>query len=97
MVKISNETGLVQQDVADVIQRTLDYIVDSLAAGANVEFRNFGIFGVKLTKSRLGRNPKVPNIKVEIPPRAVVKFKSGKIMRQKVTKLSPVLKRGRTP
>jgi nucleoid DNA-binding protein len=93
VVKISNETGLVQHSVLDVIQKTLDHIVDSLAQGDNVELRNFGIFEVRLTKPRVGRNPNVPGSEFVIPPRAVVKFKSGKIMRQKVIKLSNAMKR----
>jgi len=93
VVKISNETGLVQHQVFDVVQRTLDHITDSLAQGDTVELRNFGILEVKLTKPRVGRNPNQPGSSFVIPARATVKFKSGKIMRQKVAKLSAVLKR----
>ncbi|MEO8206804.1 MAG: HU family DNA-binding protein, partial [Chthoniobacterales bacterium] len=63
---------------------TLDYITDALASGQNVELRNFGVFEVRLTKSRLGRNPNKPENDVVIPARATVKFKSGKVMRQRV-------------
>ncbi|MBN8709809.1 MAG: integration host factor subunit beta [Verrucomicrobia bacterium 61-8] len=84
VIRISKETGLVQQDVFDVIQKTLDYITDALANGQDVELRNFGVFEVRLTKSRVGRNPHKPEHDVTIPARATVKFKSGKIMRQRV-------------
>ena len=84
VVRISNETGLVQQEVFDVVQKTLDYITDALAEGQNVELRNFGVFEVRLTKSRVGRNPNKPEKDVVIPARATVKFKAGKIMRQRV-------------
>lgn len=84
VVRISNETGLVQQSVFDVIQKTLDYITDALAEGRNVELRNFGVFEVRLTKSRVGRNPNKPETDVVIPARATVKFKAGKVMRQRV-------------
>jgi len=93
VVKISNETGLVQHQVFEVVQRTLDHITDALAQGDTVELRNFGILEVKLTKPRVGRNPNQPGSSFVIPARATVKFKSGKIMRQKVSKLSAVLKR----
>src|SRR5260221_13706197 len=93
VVKISNETGLVQHQVFDVVQRTLDHITDSLAQGDTVELRNFGILEVKLTKPRVGRNPNQPGSSFVIPARATVKFKSGKIMRQKVSKLSAIMKR----
>lgn len=95
VVSISNETGMVQHQVFDVIQKTLDSITTSLAAGDSVELRNFGVFEVRLTKARVGRNPNVPGSSFVIPPRATVKFKSGKVMRQKVSKLSAVLKRGK--
>jgi nucleoid DNA-binding protein len=93
VVKISNETGLVQHQVFEVVQRTLDHITDALAQGDTVELRNFGILEVKLTKPRVGRNPNQPGSSFVIPARATVKFKSGKIMRQKVSKLSAVPKR----
>ncbi len=86
VVRISNETGMVQQDVFAVMQKTLDYIVESLARGETVEFRNFGVFEVRTRKQRVGRNPSKPDQVVTIPERRVVKFKPGKIMRQLVTK-----------
>lgn len=84
VIAISNETGLIQSDVFNVIQRTLDHITDALAKGENVELRNFGVFEVRLTRSRVGRNPNQPDVDVPIPSRATVKFKAGKIMRQRV-------------
>ena len=92
VVKISNDTGLVQHQVFEVVQRTLDVITDSLARGEDVELRNFGIFEVRLTKERVGRNPNQPGSSFKIPPRATVKFKAGKVMRQKVSKLSSAFK-----
>lgn len=84
VVAISNETGLIQSDVFAVIQKTLDHITEALAKGQNVELRNFGVFEVRLTRPRVGRNPNRPEVDVTIPARATVKFKSGKIMRQRV-------------
>jgi nucleoid DNA-binding protein len=86
VVRISKETGLVQQDVFTVIQKTLDYIVESLAKGQTVEFRNFGVFEVRIRKQRIGRNPNKPANVVTIPSRKVVKFKMGRIMKARVMK-----------
>jgi len=85
-MRISKETGLVQQDVFAVIQKTLDYITESLAKGENVEFRNFGVFEIRIRKSRIGRNPNKPSHVVTIPSRKVVKFKMGRIMKSLVMK-----------
>jgi len=95
VTRISDETGLVQQQVLDVVQKTLDYIAEALAKGDKVELRNFGVFEVKVRKARIGRNPNAPETDVPIPERSVVKFKPGKEMRAEVLKLGP--KAGQTP
>ncbi len=89
VVRISEETGLVQQTVLEVVQKTLDYIAEALAKGKKVELRNFGVFEVKIRRARVGRNPNAPAADVRIPPRAVVKFKPGKEMRDSVLQLTP--------
>jgi len=89
VIRISEETGLVQQKVLDVVQKTLDYISEALANNDKVELRNFGVFEVKTRKARVGRNPNKPETDVPIPARSVVKFKAGKEMRLDVIKLPP--------
>src|SRR5437867_9593146 len=88
-IRISTETQDPQQQVLDVVQKTLDYIAEALAKGDNVELRNFGVFEVKVRKARIGRNPNAPATDVPIPQRTVVKFKPGKEMRNEVLRLSP--------
>jgi nucleoid DNA-binding protein len=89
VVRISEETKERQQVVLDIVQKTLDYIAEALAKGSKVELRNFGVFEVKVRKARIGRNPNSPATDVPIPPRAIVKFKPGKEMRDAVLKLTP--------
>ena len=91
VVRISNETGLTQQQVFDVVQKTLDAVTLELAQGNTVVMRNFGTFEVRQTKAKVGRNPKDPSKDVPIPPRAVVKFKPGKEMKEKVARILPVI------
>jgi len=85
VMRIADETGLIQQDVYAVIQKSLDYIVEALENDDTVEFRNFGVFEVRERKKRIGRNPNKPENVVTIPARKVVKFKPGKIMRERIT------------
>jgi nucleoid DNA-binding protein len=87
VVRISNDTGIIQHEVMVVVQKTLDYIAEAVARGDKVELRNFGVFEVKTRKARIGRNPNAPSTDVPIPARAVVKFKPGKLMRTEVLKL----------
>lgn len=84
VVRISKETGLVQEDVYTVIQKALDYITEGLAKGEHIEFRDFGVFEVSMRKPRIGRNPNRPEQVVQIPERRVVKFKAGKRMKAMV-------------
>jgi nucleoid DNA-binding protein len=95
VIKVSNETGLTQQQVFDVLQRTLDSITASLATGDTVVMRNFGAFQVREMKAKVGRNPKDPGKDVPIPPRAVVKFKPGKEMKEQVAQILPALREKR--
>ena len=85
IMKISGDTGLKQVEVKEVVQRTLDMIVDSLSRGKKVELRNFGIFKVKTRKGRIGRNPRTGD-SVSIPDKKVVSFKSGMKMKLDVEK-----------
>jgi nucleoid DNA-binding protein len=87
-IRIANQTSLQQNEVMKVIQLSLDTIVSELAAGRNIEFRNFGVFEIVIRQPRIGRNPNAPKNTVKIPERVVVKFKPGKVMEAKVGKLS---------
>ena len=87
VVKISADTGLIQTEVASIVQKTLDYIADELAAGRDIELRNFGVFEIRVRKGRKGRNPKVPQITVPIPERKVVKVRAGKELKDRVASL----------
>ena len=91
VVQISNEVGMTQQEVFGVLQKSLDLITKELAEGNTVVMRNFGTFEVRMTKAKIGRNPKDPAKDVPIPPRAIVKFKPGKEMKDKVARILPLI------
>jgi nucleoid DNA-binding protein len=81
-----------QQDVQLIVQSLIEEITDSLAQGNNVVLRNFGAFDVREMKAKVGRNPKDPSKNVPIPARAVVKFKPGKEMKEKVATTLQVIR-----
>lgn len=97
VLEIYNKTGFPQKQVVDTVQMTLDIIQKALADGRNVELRNFGVLEVQVRKSRIGRNPNKPEAEVVIPQRAVVKFKSGKILKQQLKKIDLVKLQGQPP
>ena len=90
VIRISTETDIPQQQVLDVVQRTLDYISESVAKGDNVELRNFGVFEVKRRKPRKARNPRTGDA-VDVEAKNVVTFQPGKIMEEKVREAKKVV------
>ncbi len=74
---------LTQTQIKLVIQATLDYIIDSLLKGQNIELRNFGVFKVRNRKGRMARNPRTGQ-KVQVSDRKVVVFKPGLVMKRKI-------------
>jgi nucleoid DNA-binding protein len=83
VLKITDATGIKQVDVKKIVQKTFDVIIDSLIQGDKVELRNFGVFKIKERRARFGRNPRTGQ-SVPVPPRKVVVFKSGLVMKKKV-------------
>ncbi len=80
-MKISQETGIKQVVVKEIVQRTFDSILEVLKEGKRIELRNFGVFQVKRRKPRIGRNPKTGEA-VSVPERRVVTFKPGLEMKK---------------
>jgi integration host factor subunit beta len=86
--KISEEIELTQLKTKDIVQRTLDAIVQTLVTEGRIELRNFGVFEVKRRAARKARNPRTGD-KVFVPPKNVVTFKPGKEMEELVRKMDP--------
>lgn len=81
--RISDKLQCRRVQVKRVIQTFLDEIVDELGNGNRLEFRDFGVFESKIRASRQAQNPKTM-AKVKVPERRAVKFKVGRVMRQRL-------------
>ena len=66
-----------------VIQAFLDEIIDELAKGNRLEFREFGVFETKTRAAREAQNPKTLE-KVHVSAKRAVKFKMGHLMKMKL-------------
>jgi integration host factor subunit beta len=86
--KISEDINLTQLKTKDIVQRTLDAIIQTLVAEGRIELRNFGVFEVKQRAPRKARNPRTGE-KVYVPSKNVVTFKPGKEMEELVRKIDP--------
>lgn len=69
--------------VRRVVQKFLDLIIDELAQGNRLEFRDFGVFEAKLRAARVAQNPKTLE-RVHVPQKRSVKFKVGRRMKEKL-------------
>jgi len=80
--RIAEKTGQTKVITKEIIQMFLDQIIAELAVGNRLEFRDFGVFEVKPRRARRAQNPRTLE-KVDVPPKRVVKFKVGRIMRDR--------------
>ncbi len=81
--RIADQTGQTKVLVRDIIQRFLDEVAGELVRGNRLEFRKFGVFDVRSRPGRIAQNPKTLQ-KVTVPPKRVVKFKVGNVLKKRV-------------
>ena len=84
---IQRVADFVSQDPKEVkgtVQAVFDVLSEYLVEGHRIELRNFGVFYVKKTKKRIGRNPNEPKQEIAIPAVKVPKFKPGKLLKLRV-------------
>jgi integration host factor subunit beta len=87
--RIADGTNYRRVQVKRIIQQFLDEIVSELGKANRLEFRDFGVFETKLRKARKAQNPKTLE-PVEVPEKRTVKFKIGRLMKQRLAELSGV-------
>src|SRR5258708_3814 len=80
---VAQQLGIDQIEAKQVVQMTLDGIIDVLVTEGVFELRGFGVFKVRKIKPRKGRNPKT-GVEVMIPERRRVGFKAGKDVKKRV-------------
>ena len=81
--RIADSTRERRVQVKRIVQQFLDEVIDELAKGNLLEFRDFGVFESKLRKARRAQNPKTL-APVAVPPKRTVKFKIGRMMKAKL-------------
>ncbi|HBF23024.1 MAG TPA: hypothetical protein DDW23_04330 [Planctomycetes bacterium] len=81
--RIADHTGQTKVLVRDILQQFLDEVAGELIQGNRLEFRKFGVFEVRQRPGRMAQNPKTLE-KVEVPPKRVVKFKVGNVLKKRV-------------
>ncbi|MGI6456811.1 MAG: HU family DNA-binding protein [bacterium] len=80
---VSEKVNMKKNHTKAVVECVFDVFMEILAAEKRIEVRNFGVFKVKRTPARVGRNP-VTRESADVPARNIVQFKAGKYMKERV-------------
>ena len=81
--RIADSTKAKHVLVKKVVQGFLDEIIEELAKGNRLEFRDFGVFEPRQRAARIAQNPKTL-ARVQVPAKRTVRFKVGRLMKQKL-------------
>ncbi|WP_425038802.1 integration host factor subunit alpha [Primorskyibacter sp. S187A] len=80
---VFREVGLSRNESAELVERVLALMSDSLVKGEQVKISSFGTFSVRDKAARVGRNPKTGQ-EVPIEPRRVLTFRPSHLMKDRV-------------
>lgn len=87
--RISDATQAKRVVVKRIVQQFLDEVVAELASDNRLEFRDFGVFETRTRTARVAQNPKTLE-RVQVPAKRSVKFKMGRLLKEKLAKIPAV-------
>ena len=82
--RIADVTQAKRVIVKRIVQSFLDEIMTELSNDNRLEFRDFGVFETRTRIARVAQNPKTLE-RVKVPPKRTVKFKMGRLLKEKLT------------
>ena len=80
-------THIAVRDVENAVRQMTDTLATKLVDDERIEIRGFGSFTLRKRAARKGRNPKTGE-SVMVPRKAMVHFKPGKELRERVNNLA---------
>lgn len=83
---LSEKLNISKKEAEDMVNTTVDVIIETLTKGEEVVLTGFGAFSVKQRAARVGVNPQNPTEKINIPAVRVPKFKAGKALKDALKK-----------
>jgi integration host factor subunit beta len=87
--RISDATQAKRVVVKRIVQQFLDEVVTELAADNRLEFRDFGVFETRTRTARVAQNPKTLE-RVQVPAKRSVKFKMGRLLKEKLATIPAI-------
>ena len=83
--EVVGKVGLTKKETNNVVDAITSAITDTLAMNERVTLVGFGTFEVRRRRARTGVNPQTRE-RLVIPAMNVVRFKAGKVLRERVRK-----------
>ena len=81
---VVKRTGQSRADVSRVIDAAIDTIRETVAKGDRVALVGFGTFEQRRRSARTARNPRKPDVPIQIPARVVPVFNPGQAFKEAV-------------
>ena len=94
--RIAESTQAKRVVVKRIVQSFLDEVITELANDNRLEFRDFGVFETRTRAARVAQNPKTLE-RVPVPSKRTVKFKMGRLMKNKLQTPVPAPAETATP
>lgn len=83
--KVGQRTGVELNTVKDVVEASMEAVMDSLATGETIYLRGFGTFQPKQRKAKTARNI-TKNTTIVVPAHTVPNFKPSPNFKRKLAK-----------
>jgi DNA-binding protein HU-beta len=81
---IAEDCGLTKKDTEKVLNTFMKVVGECLKRREKVNLMGFGTFEARKRKARIGRNPRKPEQRIEIPSTITPIFRVGKTLKEKV-------------
>jgi DNA-binding protein HU-beta len=81
--QIAEKTSQKKILVKTILREFLSEIVDELARGNRLEFRDFGVLVINTRAARTARNPRT-GVRVDVPRKAIVRFQAGRALKERI-------------
>jgi DNA-binding protein HU-beta len=82
---VADKSGLSKAEATKAVEATIDSIVDTLKAGADVRLVGFGTFEVVKRAAGVGRNLRTGEA-IKIPESKTPKFRAGQVLKDAINK-----------
>lgn len=80
---ISTQTGMTKKSVGEMLQSTIEIILDRLAEGKQVSIQEFGTFEMRQKNERVSVHP-VTKERTIVPAKRQITFKQSPSLKEKI-------------